>query len=431
MSDRQPATSPLPPSLWAATAEPGLPAPALTGAIKAEVAIVGGGFTGLSAALHLAEAGRHVVLIEAGEPGWGASGRNGGQVIPGLKFDPDELVALFGAERGERIASIAGMAPDLVFDLIERHGIRCDAVRNGWIQAVHSGAKLPLAESRVRQWQARGAPVEMLDRAATAARLGTGRYAGAWLDRRGGGLQPLSYARGLARAATAAGAVIHGASPATALTRETNSWRVDTPQGVVTADSVLVCTNGYTGDLVPGLKRTIVPVNSFQIATKPLSANVRRSILPGGEMVSDTRRLLAYFRLDRDGRLVLGGRGAPTGESDPARYDRLRRVLQWLFPQVTMPEWAYHWSGRVALTADHLPHLHEPAAGLAVALGYNGRGVAMATMLGKLLADRQLGAPPEAFGLPITGIRPLPFWSLRQPVLTALTQYYRLRDALE
>jgi glycine/D-amino acid oxidase-like deaminating enzyme len=422
---------PLPASLWAATAEPALAAPPLTGESRAEVAIIGGGFTGLSAALHLAEAGTSVVLVESGEPGWGASGRNGGQVIPGLKYDPDELVAMFGEAQGERIVDMAGRTADLVFELIGRHRIVCDARRNGWIQAAPSERGLAAAERRAAQWHRRGALVELLDRRATATRLGTDRYAGGWLDRRGGSLQPLSYARGLARAAAAAGARIHGGSPAVRLTRTGNGWRIETPQGAILAPRAIVATNGYTDDLVPGLRRTLIPVNSFQVATEPLSENVRRSILPGGEAVSDARRLLAYFRLDRDGRLLMGGRGSPTGENNPAKYGRLHQLVSWMFPQVMAPRFAFHWAGKVALTADHLPHIHEPEPGLHIVVGYNGRGVAMATMMGKLLGERVRGAPAEVFALPVTPIRPLPFWSLRGPALAALTQYYRLRDALD
>jgi glycine/D-amino acid oxidase-like deaminating enzyme len=422
---------PLPPSLWAATATPAPPTPPLRGEARAEVAVVGAGFTGLSAALHLAEQGKAVALLEAAEPGWGASGRNGGQVIPGLKHDPDTLCRMFGERQGERIVAVAGSAPDLVFGLIERHAIRCDAVRNGWVQAIHSEKVLETARRRMQQWQARGAPVAMLDRAATAARLGTEGYAGGFVDQRGGSLQPLSYARGLARAAIAQGAAIHGGSPALRLARENGGWRIDTPSGSLRADSVVIGTNAYTDDLIPGLKRTLVPVNSFQVASAPLSDNVRRSILPGGEVASDTRRLLAYFRLDRDGRLVMGGRGTPTGESNPRKYDRLRRLVAAMFPQVGPPEWQFYWSGKVALTADHLPHIHEPAAGLAIGLGYNGRGVAMATMMGKLLAKRALGAPAELLGLPIGPIRPLPLWALRAPALAVMTRWYQLRDALD
>jgi glycine/D-amino acid oxidase-like deaminating enzyme len=419
-------------SLWSATAEePAPPAPPLQGSAKADVAIVGAGFTGLSAALHLAEAGVDALVLEAEEPGFGASGRNGGQVIPGLKFDPDTLVALLGRERGERLVEIAGGAAEFAFGLIERHAIRCAPVRKGWIQGAHAPSILDTARRRVEQWGRRGAPVRFLDRDEVAELTGTERYCGGWLDERGGTIQPLSYARGLARAALAAGARIHGKSPALRLAREGSGWRLETPSGSVAAERVLIATNGYTGDLWPGLKQSLVPVNSFQVATRPLSDNLRVTLLPGGQPVSDTRRLLRYFRLDPEGRFMMGGRGASHGEGRSALYERLRRAACWLFPQLDGLEWEFYWSGKVALTADHLPHIHEPAPGVTAALGYNGRGVAMASRMGKLIADHLTGAPPEALGFPITRIRPLPFWSLRQPVLSAMVGWSRFRDWMD
>jgi glycine/D-amino acid oxidase-like deaminating enzyme len=166
---------------------------------------------------------------------------------------------------------------------------------------------------------------------------------------------------------------------------------VSTPAGAVTAPSVILATNGYTDDLWPGLRRSVLPVQSYQVATEPLPDEVRRKVLPGGQAVSDLRRLLLYFRLDPDGRLIMGGRGALTDAENPALFERLTRAVTKLFPQVGTPRFQHRWSGRVALTADHLPHMHEPERGLLIGLGYNGRGVAMATVMGKLLADRANG----------------------------------------
>jgi len=196
----------LPKSLWAATACAAPETPPLEGECTTDVAVVGGGFTGLSAALHLAEGGARTILLEAAEPGWGASGRNGGQVICGLKLDPDELIAKYGAERGERLVEFAGGAADLVFDLVSRHEIDCHAERSGWIQGVHATSKMPLAERRAEQWARRGARTEVVSRQRMAELTGTERYAGGWIDHRGGVLQPLSYARGLAAAARRASA---------------------------------------------------------------------------------------------------------------------------------------------------------------------------------------------------------------------------------
>jgi len=202
----------LPPGLWTATATPASPSPPLEGEHRADVCIIGGGFTGLSAALRLAEHGASVAVLEAGQVGAGASGRNGGQVIPGLKLDPTELTALLGRERGARLTDAVGGAADLVFDLVRRHGIDCDARQDGWIKACHRDSALRLAARTAREWNGLGAPVEELDRSRIAELTGTDAYVGGYVDHRGGVVQPLSYSRGLARAAVKAGARIHEGS---------------------------------------------------------------------------------------------------------------------------------------------------------------------------------------------------------------------------
>jgi glycine/D-amino acid oxidase-like deaminating enzyme len=422
---------PLPPSLWAATARPAPATPPLDGSRRADVTIVGAGYSGLAAALRLAESGASVVVLEAGEPGWGASGRNGGQVIPGLKWDPDELVAMLGAEAGEHLARVAGAAPDTVFDLIERHGIACEARRCGWIQPTFADADNALAARRVEQWQRRGAPVSLLDRAEACRLVGSPIYRGGWIDRRAGSLQPLSYARGLARAAQAAGVLVCGNSRVVALARDGGRWRVSTAHGAaVSAENVLVATNGYSDGLWPRLGRSVIAANSFQVATERLPDELRRTVLPEGQVASDTRKLLLYYRADHDGRLVMGGRGTfsePTGRSD---FRHLASVIGLVFPQLKGIRCEFHWSGRVALTRDHLPHVHRPAPGLTLFLGYNGRGVAMATTLGTLVAANL--AQPDAHPLPLalTGIRPIPLHSLHRLYATAILQMHRLSDHL-
>src|SRR5262245_7253226 len=244
---------PLPKSLWAATATPATSYRRLDGDVAADCVIVGGGFTGLSTALHLAGRGLKSVLVEANEPGWGASGRNGGQVIPGLKLDPSEMRAKYGEERGRRLTATVGATADLVFNLIEQHGIACHARRNGWIQGAPGPKGLAEVRRRAEEWSALGAEVTLLDADEVRARVGGGVYVGAFLDRRGGTVNPLSYARGLARAAVAAGASIHGDTPAVALTRVGQRWKVSTPAGSVTAGHAVLCTNAYTDRLWPGL----------------------------------------------------------------------------------------------------------------------------------------------------------------------------------
>lgn len=418
-------------SLWTATARNAPPSPPLAGMADTEVAVVGAGYTGLSAAIHLAERGARVVVLEAEHPGWGASGRNGGQVIPGLKEDPDTIVRLFGSEVGSRMVRFSGSAPDVVFDLIERFGIDCDAERAGWLQPAHDEASLALLERRVGQWQARGAPIDLVERDTTARLIGSDAYLGAALDRRGGAVHPLKYALGLADVARRLGVVIHGASRVASIERRGGGrLELQTAAGSLKADKVVLCTNGYTDPLHARLRRSIVPVCSIQVATRPLSDNVRATIFPERQVASDMRRLLVYYRMTRDGRLVMGGRGSYGDSGVRRQMARLRGTARTLFPQIGSVEWPFHWGGYVAMTADHFPHLHQVEPGVIAALGYNGRGVAMASAMGRVLADAVGGTSLTQLDFPMTPLNPIPLHVLRRPVVSALVAWNGLRDRL-
>lgn len=423
--------SELPDSLWAATTPSGPSCPPLSGDRCAELCVIGGGFTGLSAAYHAAEAGADVVLVEAAEPGWGAAGRNGGQLIPGLKLNPDDLERRFGAERGRRLVDFAGSAPDLVFELVAKHQIDCGARRQGWIHAIHGRAALPREEERVRQWQARGAALEMLDRDQIAAMLGTDEYIAGMLDPRGGWLQPLAYARGLARAAQSAGASLHGMSPAAQIERNADGWKIATPSGNVIAKQVLICTNAYTEQLCSRLARSLIPVTSYQVATEPLSNELRARILPKGHVSSDTRRLLKYFCMTPEGRLVMGGRGHIREREGREFYAHIVASMHQLYPETAGARIDYYWSGRVALTLDHLPKIFELGPGMWSGGGYNGRGVAMATAMGRSLAECAGGASADSLPLPPTKPRPLPLHGLRGPAIGVAVAWKLLLDTWE
>jgi glycine/D-amino acid oxidase-like deaminating enzyme len=420
-----------PSSLWEATAIPDRDWPALEGTVQADVAIVGGGFTGCAAALALAERGAKAALVERNLIGWGASGRTGGQVNPGLKFDPDEIDAMLGAELGPRVVAASGGVADEVFGLADRHAIACDPVRKGWVQPAVSARTLQIVTRRAEQWAKRGADVEILDRARTAQLIGSDLYRGGWIDRRGGNLQPLSFVRGLAAAAHRAGAAIHVRSPAIALARRDGGWVLTTPRGEVVAPAVLIGTNGYTDGLWPGLERTVVPMMSLQAATPPLPPALGASILPEGQSASDTRRLLWYYRRDARGRLVMGGRAPFREDLGPDDAVHLRAAVDRLYPQLREVPFEYHWAGRVAMTQDALPHLHELAPGLWAGLGYNGRGVGMATLFGRLLAELALGARPSDIPFPVTAMRPIFGYPFARIVARALVRYYRVRDRLD
>jgi glycine/D-amino acid oxidase-like deaminating enzyme len=415
-------------SLWSVTAPAGPACSALAGAQRAQAAVIGAGYTGLSAALHLAEAGRDVVVLEAADIGERASGVNGGQVIPGVKLDPDTLEAVLGPYAGGRLVAPAAAGPDLVFELIARHGIECEATHTGWIQPATSEAALAQLARRAEQWWRRGAAVELLSRREVLQLTGSARYCGGLLDRRGGTVQPLAYVRGLAHALARAGGRIHTHSPAVRLARVAGAWNIETPAGSVSTPLVIIATDAYTGAISDELRRTVVVVPSFQVATAPIPAPLRSTILPDGQAASDTWHLLRYFRLDGGGRLVLGSRGtfapAPTVRAVQYQY----RAVHEIFPQLRDIAFEYHWGGLVAMTRDHLPHLHELAPGLLAGLGYNGRGVAMATVMGRLLARRALGASVVELGFPVTPVLPVPFHALSGVGARAAIQYLRLVD---
>ncbi|MFV8605890.1 NAD(P)/FAD-dependent oxidoreductase [Ralstonia pseudosolanacearum] len=428
--DIVPDGEPLPPSLWAATAPAAPPTPALRESIATDVLVIGGGYTGLSTALHLAERGTGVTVLEANDPGWGASGRNGGQVNPTLKHDPDELVRMLGAARAEPLIDAVSRSADLVFDLIGRHGIDCQPVRAGWLQLSYSDKAVPAMHARAHQWARRGVRVELLDRAAVARRVGTEAFAGGWLDGRAGAIQPLAYARGLVHAAQRAGAAVHGNTAVTALERQGTAWVASTGTGArVRAQRVVIATNGYTGALWPGLAQTVLSANSFIVATRPLKPADAQAILARGETASTSQRLLLYFRKDAAGRLLMGGRGFFAEPRGPQDFAHLERSLELLFPQLGRLDYAYRWAGRIAITRDFMPHIHEPAPGVTMALGCNGRGIALCTSLGQQIAAR-LADSGHAFPYPVSPIVPIPLHGLQRFYIAAGVAWYSLLDKL-
>jgi glycine/D-amino acid oxidase-like deaminating enzyme len=401
-------------NLYQDTAESRPPLPALEGDRRADVVIVGGGFTGLSTALSLAEQGASVVVLEAHEPGWGASGRNGGQVNPGLKHEPEIVERDFGADLGGRMVAFSGEAPGHVFDLIARHGIRCDARRNGTLRAAVFSRQAQKLGAAAEQLARRGAPVELLDKSQIACATGTDRYMAGLLDRRGGDLNPLSFARGLARAAARAGAAIHGDTRVLRLSRAAGQWQAHTANGTVTAEHVVLATNGYTDDLWPQLRRTIVPLFGAILATAEMPQEIAAQVMPSRGALYEIGAVTVYYRVDGGGRLLIGGRGPMREITAAGAVPHLHVYAHKLWPALREVPWTHAWGGRLAMTTDQYPHIHEPAPGLITCLGYNGRGVALSTAMGAQLA-RRLSAPSAAIDMPITNMKTIglhPLWPI-------------------
>jgi glycine/D-amino acid oxidase-like deaminating enzyme len=397
-----------------------------------DLAIVGGGIMGLASAYHAARKGLSVHVIDMGRIGEGASGMNGGQVIPGLKYDPEALIERFGAERGEALVDFVAGTADDVFDLISEAGLDVPHNRNGWIQACHTEAAMQAAVDRHRQWAARGADVALLDAAGIGKMIGTSNYFGGFLDRRAGVINPLAYTYELARIATEAGAKISENRQCVKLEKSGGDWVLTLDGGnVIRARKVIVATNAYSSGLVRDLAHSLVALHSFQIATEPLSDHLGRDILPEGQAVSDSRRILVYYRRTADKRLILGGRGPMAKPQHADDWAHLERAMMRLFPSLSDVKIEKRWFGRVAMTPDHLPHIHEPEKGLVTIVGCQGRGVGLMTAASKRLVDYVATGDPDALPLPITPIKPIPFHPFRRLGAAALIAWYRMLDAIE
>ena len=424
------------PSLWAATAPPAPATPVLDGDRDADLAVVGGGFTGLSTALHAAEAGASVVLLEAETIGFGASGRNNGQVIPVLsRLEPDMMAVRYpekgadGVAIGTRFAALVRDSAATTFDLIRRLDLACEAEQTGWLQPVHSPGRLRLAEQRFEAWSRHGAAVELLDEPAMRRRLGSPLYFGGLFMKTGGHINPLAFARELSRAASERGVAIHTGTPVTGMRREGTRWMLDTPRGVVRAQSVVVATNAYTNGPWDDVRRTLVPVVSWQMATRPMPDHVGRTILPGREAASDTRGDLRFFRPTADQRLVTGG-ALVMGWDGARRVARLvREKLLATFPQLADVGFDYVWNGHIGMTADFAPRVLELGPGAYGWAGCNGRGVALSIALGRELARHIAGADPGRLALPFERPAPRPFHAVLRGAAPFMLARYRWLDA--
>lgn len=409
--------------LWQDTAAPE-PVPAVPLPHVADVVIVGGGYCGLAAATELARRGRHTVVIDAHDMGWGASTRNGGMVLPELKAGPRSLERAYGP-LGTRLHAAVEEAFDHVEALIETSRIDCAYERCGQLYLSHTNRAATHLDDLADELNEVGSPARVVRGDELRAEIGSPLFAAGLVVERSGGLHPARFHAGLTRAALAAGASLHPRTAARRVQARASGWTVITDDGPIDADDVLLATNAYADSLVPALRRRVLPMSSFIIATEPLGAGLAADVLPTRRMVFNDRNLLWYWRLDPDGRMVFGGRKRlGTVALDEAR-DFLHRSMLEVHPQLRDVRVERAWGGDVALTLDRLPHCGR-LDGLWYATGCNGSGVATNTWLGHRMGSAICGdALPPFAELPH---RPIPLHRLRRAWLPALSAWYRLQD---
>jgi glycine/D-amino acid oxidase-like deaminating enzyme len=398
---------------------------------KADVVIVGSGYTGLSAARVLALRGVNVVVLEKETFGWGASSRNGGQVLTGLKLGPSALIEKMGLARAKELYALSLASIKYVEDLIEEEHINCDYTRTGHIEAAWKNAHFAHYQ-REQEVLARDFDhhVTLLDRKEQTCELGTSYYRGLLIDERSAALHPAKYVRGLAICASASGAVLVEKTPATKIMRDGTGFAIVTPQGTIKAENVLIATNGYTDEAAREIGKRVFPLGSYIIATELLPDDVAARLIPHQRVVFDSKQYLYYFRLSADQRMLFGGRAEykpSTPESNRQSAEVLRQGMVRVFPELKDAKVEYVWSGNICMTRDFFPRAgqHE---GLYYALGYGGHGVAMATYLGGQIANIMCGAAGKNpfKDLPFD---PLPFYYGKSFMpLGAL--YYKLLDVI-
>ena len=403
---------------------------ALEGDVSADVIIIGGGFTGLSAAAHLAKAGTNVVLIEAHRFGDGASGRNGGQLGTGQRAWGEELEAELGLTRARALFELAEEAKAHLLGFAEANGIEIDYAP-GQMSVVHK--KRYLADYRAHpdvMVERFGYPhLNFMDAAETAERLGSNRYFGGVRDTGTGHIHPLKLVIGTARVAADAGAQLHEKTKATGIANHGGKVRVTTPSGTITADKALIAVNAYGENLEAESASHVMPIGSFIGATVPLGSD--SPVIPGGEAVDDSRFVVRYFRKSKDGRLLFGGREiyAPGNPQDIAVH--IRRQIAEIYPALKDVEITHSWGGYVGITMPRKPFVREVMPNVISAGGYSGHGVMLSNFVGKLYAETVAGNRDRLKLFEDLKIPPFPGGRrLRAPLLFLALNWYALRDRI-
>lgn len=389
-------------SLWGSTAIPNPVREQLRDALQADVLVIGGGYTGLSSALHLAEKGASVVLLEAKSIGFGGSGRNAGLVNAGVWQNPDHVRSQLGDEAGERFNLALRDSPALVSSLVDRYDMACDLHPGGTVNIAHNAAAMTHLENRCRQLQDLGAAVELIDgeSAQTISASPVYRHGGIH-DPGAATINPLGYARSLAIAALGLGARLFQESGVESLTRKNDRWLATTAHGSVSAEQVIVATNAYADRHSQQVRSSTVPVFIFHCATAPLAGDIAAGIIPGRQGLWDTQTLLTSSRIDKDGRLVMSSAGRLQGSQRAIRTNWMTRTRDQLFPQTSGVRWEYHWSGQIGVTSSKILRVQLLAPGVLAPAGYNGRGIGPGSVIGKHLAETINSGNRDDFPFPI------------------------------
>jgi gamma-glutamylputrescine oxidase len=421
-------------SLWADTAEP-LPAfPKLAGEVTADVVIIGAGYTGLSAAHHIAKSGLSPVVLEANHPGWGASGRNGGVITAKFRLSFRDIDAVHGRAMARRMYEIAHESVEMVDELVSEFGIASARLtRSGQVKAAHNDATLRAAidEAAWMTREMRDTEVRILDPHQVRDETGSQVFVGGILNPGSGGIHPLNYLRGIARGVAQRGVPVFQESPVLALRRDGDGIMAETPDGVVRARQAIIATNSYS-DLTSAtarVQRTLVPFRSALIATEKLSPNLAGSLMPTGRTYTETKRMMRWFR-KVDDRVIFGGRGAFGKQDSESAFDALRKAMVGIFPELTDIPLAFKWSGLVAMTLDSVPHVGRLDDRTLYSVGYNGAGVAMSSLMGRYLAALVRGEKVDLGLLDAGRLKVIPFYAFREPAVRAVAGWYQFLDAV-
>ncbi|WP_137389809.1 NAD(P)/FAD-dependent oxidoreductase [Rhodoligotrophos defluvii] len=418
--------------------------PALGGDVDVEFAVLGGGFTGLAAALELRKAGAQVVVLEQSRIGQAASGRNNGQVIPHhSKAAPSEIRAVLGEKRGDAYNLMVASAAETVFRRIAEYGIACDGVQQGWMQACHSEAALARARAFVSEWQALGASVAFVPGDELAERAGTRNYAGGWRATTGGHVNPYALVLGLARAAEAAGCTIYEQTQVVKLSPDGlgpdgEGWLIQCANaagavsGRVRAGKIIIATNALTGNFWPDLARVVIPVRVFQAATGPISGNLLGTVMPANMAMSDTRRDIRAYRRDAVGSLVTGGTHTVWQDAEARGKRKVARHLYETFPQLNDRPIQEYWEGVLGVVPDRLPRMMRIGKNALFAGIYSGRGVALSQQVGALAARLLTDQTTEDESpVPVTPLRTVPSHGIAVQVARFIHPLHRIQDRLD